>query len=68
MIPFYQAQLGQAKAQVEQSQANIANLDAQPQAGQRLAETNMEYTVIEAPVDGRVTKLSGTKGTYWQCC
>jgi membrane fusion protein, multidrug efflux system len=153
---IYQAQLGQAKAQVEQSQANIANLDAQldsqrsridqangqvteaqaalafsqqeydrymelvktgsgteqraqqassdrtqkqaafagaqsnaitvqkqlavletqrsaadaqlkaAQAGQRLADTNVEYTVIKAPVDGRVTKLSGTKGTYLQ--
>jgi membrane fusion protein, multidrug efflux system len=153
---IYQAQLGQAKAQVEQSHANIANLDAQldsqrsridqankqvteaqgalafskqeydrymdlvktgsgteqraqqassdltqkqaafagaqanaitvqkqlavletqrsaadaqlkaAQAGERLAETNVQYTVIKAPVDGRVTKLSGNRGTYLQ--
>jgi membrane fusion protein (multidrug efflux system) len=36
------------------------------QAGQRLAETNVQYTLIRAPVDGRVTKLSGSKGTYLQ--
>jgi membrane fusion protein, multidrug efflux system len=36
------------------------------QAGQRLAETNVQYTLIRAPVDGRVTKLSGNKGTYLQ--
>jgi membrane fusion protein (multidrug efflux system) len=36
------------------------------QAGQRLAQTNLGYTVIRAPVDGRITKLSGARGTYLQ--
>jgi membrane fusion protein (multidrug efflux system) len=36
------------------------------EAGQRLAQTNLGYTVIKAPVDGRVTKLSGARGTYLQ--
>ena len=36
------------------------------QAGRRLAQTNLGYTVIRAPVDGRITKLSGARGTYLQ--
>jgi membrane fusion protein (multidrug efflux system) len=35
-------------------------------AGQKLAETNLSYSIITAPVAGRVTKLSGAKGTYLQ--
>jgi membrane fusion protein (multidrug efflux system) len=36
------------------------------EAGQKLAETNLSYSIITAPVAGRVTKLSGAKGTYLQ--
>jgi membrane fusion protein (multidrug efflux system) len=153
---IYQAQLGQAKAQVEQAQANIANLDAQldsqhsridqankqvteaqgaldfsqqeykrytdlvqtgsgtqqraqqassdltqkqaalaaaqanaittqkqlavletqrraadaqlkaAEAGEMLNATNLSYTEIRAPVAGRVTRLTGAKGSYLQ--
>jgi membrane fusion protein, multidrug efflux system len=34
------------------------------EAGQKLAETNLSYSIITAPV--AVTKLSGAKGTYLQ--
>ena len=33
-------------------------------AQRALAETNMSYTVITAPVAGRITKLTAAKGTY----
>jgi membrane fusion protein, multidrug efflux system len=36
------------------------------EARQKLAETNLSYSIITAPVAGRVTKLSGAKGTYLQ--
>ena len=35
-------------------------------AGKALAEANLRYAEIRAPVDGRVTQLSGAKGTFLQ--
>jgi membrane fusion protein (multidrug efflux system) len=57
----------QKQLKVLQTQRSAADgqLDA-ARAGQRLAETNVAYTTITAPVDGRVTKLSANKGTYLQ--
>jgi membrane fusion protein, multidrug efflux system len=57
----------QKQLKVLETQRNAA--DAQlhaARAGQSLAETNVAYTSIRAPVDGRVTKLSANKGTYLQ--
>jgi membrane fusion protein (multidrug efflux system) len=68
---FAGAQLNAVTAQKQlpvletQRSAADAQLKA-AEAGQRLAETNLQYTTIRAPVDGRVTKLSGNKGTYLQ--
>jgi membrane fusion protein (multidrug efflux system) len=50
--------------QTQQSAADAQLKSAE--AGQTLAETNLSYTTITAPVAGRVTKLSGAKGTYLQ--
>jgi membrane fusion protein, multidrug efflux system len=50
-----QTQRGAADAQLKSAEA-----------GQKLAETNLSYSIITAPVAGRVTKLSGAKGTYLQ--
>jgi len=55
----------QLKVLETQRQAADAQLEA-ARAGQRLAETNVGYTEIKAPVDGRVTKLSANLGTYLQ--
>jgi len=48
-----QTQRRAAEAQLEEAQAQ-----------QKLADTNLSYTVITAPVAGRVTKLTGAKGMY----
>jgi membrane fusion protein, multidrug efflux system len=46
---IYQAQLAQAKAQVEQSQANIANLDAQLDSQRsRIDQSNRQVTEAQA--------------------
>jgi membrane fusion protein (multidrug efflux system) len=71
-----QAALAGAEANAVATQKQLAVLETQrsaadaqlkaAQAGQRLAEINVQYTLIRAPVDGRVTKLSGNRGTYLQ--
>jgi membrane fusion protein (multidrug efflux system) len=52
-LPVLQTQRDAAKGQLEAAQAQ-----------QQLAETNLSYTVITAPVDGRITKLTAAKGAY----
>ena len=71
-----QAALAGAQANAIATQKQLAVLETQrsaadaqlkaAQAGQHLAEINVQYTLIRAPVDGRVTKLSGNRGTYLQ--
>ena len=64
-----QANAFTAQKQLKVLETQRAAADAQfkaTEAGQNLALTNVGYTVITAPVDGRVTKLSGAKGTYLQ--
>jgi membrane fusion protein (multidrug efflux system) len=46
-----------------QRQGDVAQLEI-ALAQRALAETNMSYTVITAPVAGRVTKLTAAKGEY----
>jgi membrane fusion protein, multidrug efflux system len=63
-----------AEAAVASAQKQVAVLKAQRQnaagqldqarAAQEQAQTNLARTVIAAPIDGRVTKLSAAKGAY----
>jgi membrane fusion protein (multidrug efflux system) len=46
-----------------QRRAGDAQLDA-ALAQQKLAETNLSYTMITAPTAGRITKLTAAKGLY----
>ncbi|MGH6678657.1 MAG: HlyD family secretion protein [Bradyrhizobium sp.] len=52
-LPVLQAQQRQAQAQVEQAQATLEQ-----------AKANLSRTVITAPVDGRVARLTAAKGEY----
>jgi membrane fusion protein (multidrug efflux system) len=71
-----QAAFAGAQANATTAQKQLAVLETQRsaagaqlkamQAAERLAQTNVQYTIIKAPVDGRVTKLSGNVGTYLQ--
>jgi membrane fusion protein (multidrug efflux system) len=54
-LPILEAQRIAAVAQLKSAEAGL-----------RLARANLSYTIITAPVAGRVTKLSGAKGTYLQ--
>jgi membrane fusion protein (multidrug efflux system) len=57
----------QRQLPILQTQRSAADADLKfAQAGQQLAETNLAYTTISAPVAGRITKLSAGKGTYLQ--
>jgi membrane fusion protein, multidrug efflux system len=56
-----------AKKQLLVLQTQRQGADAQlkvAQAQQKLAETNLSYTIITAPVAGRITKLTAAKGAY----
>jgi membrane fusion protein, multidrug efflux system len=62
-----QANLLVAQKQLKVLETQRGSLSAQlrsAQANADLAQTNLKYTEIKAPVDGRVTKLSGAAGTY----
>jgi membrane fusion protein (multidrug efflux system) len=64
-----QAALASAQASAVAATRQLKVLQAQRDAAaanQELAQKNLDYTVITAPVDGRVTMLSGAKGTYIQ--
>jgi len=52
-LAILQAQRSAAVAQLENAQAQVD-----------LADTNLSYTIIKAPTDGRVTKLTAAKGAY----
>jgi len=52
-LPVLQSQALQAKAQLEQQRAGLEQ-----------AHVNLDRTVITAPVDGYVTKLTAAKGDY----
>lgn len=54
-----QAQLDKDLAQYEEAQANVAALKAQLS----LAEIDLGYTEIRAPIDGRIGKANETKGS-----
>ncbi|MDF2365825.1 efflux RND transporter periplasmic adaptor subunit [Sneathiella sp.] len=54
-----QAQLDQDLAQYEEAQANVAARKAQLS----LAEIDLGYTEIRAPIDGRIGKANETKGS-----
>ena len=57
-----QKQLAVLKTQRRAADAQLKSAEA----GQKLSATNLSYNVIKAPVAGRVTQLTGTKGTYLQ--
>ena len=71
-----QASLDAAQANLTAAQKQIAIFNtqrqvaeaplAQMQAAQDQAQVNLDRTIIEAPVDGRVTKLTAAKGNYAQ--
>ena len=54
-----QAQLDQDLAQYEEARANVAAHKAELS----LAEINLNYTEIRAPIDGRIGKANETKGS-----
>jgi membrane fusion protein (multidrug efflux system) len=53
----------QLKVLTTQREGAVGQLEA-AQAQQKTAETNLGYTVITAPVAGRITKLTAAKGMY----
>src|SRR6185312_11363138 len=57
-----QKQLAVLKTQRHAADAQLRSAEA----GQKLSATNLSYTEIKAPVAGRVTQLTGTRGTYLQ--
>ena len=63
------ASLGQARADLAQAQANLGAPGAenaairQAEAAVREAELNLEFTQVQAPVDGYVTNLKIREGT-----
>lgn len=71
-----QASYAGAEANATAAEKQLAVLESQRQAAdaalkaaeavRQLADINLGYTRITAPVDGRVTKLSGARGTYVQ--